>query len=813
MIPIEGPANAAILVLGDCPTDSDEKSGRPFMGQTGTVLDSLMREAGISRAEVMLTTIARDKPPGGRVEFFFNDDKFAQPKPYWEQSVQQTKELIERVRPNIIIALGPIAMFYLTGFRGINDFRGYIVDCSLVPGTKVLTTYHPKTVNLDWNQAFTVVMDFRKAIRNSHSPYFPADNREMICNPGLSEFKDYCNFLVTEHKEPVVLDIENRQPETHIHIVGFADSANRGMSMSLLNGNQPKFSLQQELEFWESVARVCANCELIMQNGNHDRAVLWLNTKIACLKYNYDVMLAAHAVWPEAPRSLGYLASVCLNVPPWKHTANENEVLYNAGDVCNTYGVWNVLEKQMERTGTRKTHDFEIRQSPVAVLLQLQGVLIDREKQEQLLIKSNSRILQLESELEQKVGRRINYNAHQQLQNLLYGTLGLPPQYARKKNAKGQNPITAGAEALVALGRMFPENDILGKVLELKKHLKLLTFLDIPISPTNRVHTCYNTTGAKMQHEKKGKIIDADEDNMSFGRWSSSASIILPYGSGNLQNIPPEARKMYDAGENKVFVQADYKQAEAVVVAWLIGDEKLKSMFRASFGLSEEECKARNLDIHKITAAGVVGVKVTFIDDETVGLVVKFLDDNGDEFEITGEMRKIGKTLRHATNYSAGPGVLDMKLGCGMKHAKKLLDSFAQSTPQLPVWQGRIVDELRATRILENLLGRKHKFMDRWGDSLFRSAYSFKPQSTVGDLLNEALIYLYDHYADELEIALQLHDAIYVIVEDSPDRIQFAKDALRDSMVTAVQPLHCNGEDFFIDIDYKVGRYWGDLKD
>ena len=70
------------------------------------------------------------------------------------------------------------------------------------------------------------------------------------------------------------------------------------------------------------------------------------------------------------------------------------------------------------------------------------------------------------------------------------------------------------------------------------------------------------------------------------GRWSSSESIILPYGSGNLQQIPLRGngsviRSMYvvENQENWI-IQADFVQAEAVIVAYLIGDTVLKEAFR-----------------------------------------------------------------------------------------------------------------------------------------------------------------------------------------------------------------------------------------
>jgi len=330
-------------------------------------------------------------------------------------------------------------------------------------------------------------------------------------------------------------------------------------------------------------------------------------------------------------------------------------------------------------------------------------------------------------------------------------------------------------------------NPILEKIMELKKLIKLVTgFLNIEVSPLGTVNTCYNITGATMSRETKGYTVDDEGAYKSFGRWSSSKSIIIPYGSGNLMNIPKKARKMFTAPEGKVYLQADYCQAEAVVVAYLIGDNRLKRMFSQAYGKSKSYLKENHLDVHKHTAA------------------MMFKKDVKD---ITSEERTIGKTLRHAVSYSAGPAVLSARLDISLKDAKLLLQTYHNSNPQLQVWQFRIQEELRRTRTLTNLLGRRHYFLSRWGDDLFRSAYSFMPQSTVGDLLNKALVNIYYHHP-ELDIMIQLHDAIYCLVPE--DNILFYANTMREAMRL---PLTHQGETFYIDTDFSTGKSWGDMEE
>jgi len=809
---LEGPQGANILVIGDCHYSVDVRNGRYFQGYTGDVLDKLFREAGISRSECLLTTIAKANPPGDNLEFFFEDKGFFKPREYWTECLNELQELIERVRPNIIITLGATSMFYLTGNRKINAFRGYIAECSLVPGVKVLPIIHPATINAEWKLFFQTVMDVRKAVRNSLTPGVPVDRRVLTVDPPISQLFEYCDYLIHEHKGPIGLDIETMSG-AHIDIIGLAESSTAATSFNFMSFDgigtrNPRFDANLETKIWSKFAEVIESKDLIMQNGKYDSGVLWNHNRIYCTNYTKDIMVAAHAVWPECPRSLGFLASVCLNVPSWKHTAQDSPGLYNASDAANTVGIWNVLEKEMEKSGTRATHDFEMSQIEVAVMMELQGLNIDLEKRKLISERNNKRMLEVKQEIDTAIGRELNFNSPKQVNQLLYEEMALPKQFKRRKG-KGEATLTSGADALAVLCRLS-DAPVLKKIAEYKKITKLLTFVDCSISPESTVHTCYNITGANMAHEdNKGIVTDDDDSYKSFGRWSSSGSIIKPYGSGNLQNIPGEAREMYYAGPGKTFLQADYKQAEAVAVAYLIGDEKLKNLFKASFGLSDEICKARNLDIHKITAASMAGYNVEFTTNEENEMVVLF------SHEVSGEQRRTGKTIRHAKNYSAGPGVLATKLGIGLPTAKQLMMFYDAANPELGRWQKYVIqEELKQNRTLTNLFGRIHRFLDRWGDDLFRSAYSFIPQSSIGDLLNAALVVLYNDFGSELEIRIQLHDAIYVVVDDTPEAIERGKWILKHCMIDRVQPLRTPaGEEFFIDIDFKTGHYWGDLHD
>ena len=779
----EGPPDAKIMLVGEAPGKAEDESGKPFQGLAGQTLNNLLGQAGIARYQCLVTNVARERPPANKISFFFEDKKCTIPKAKLIEWISELKSEIELYKPNIIIALGSIALWALTGEKKISDFRGYILPCTLVPGRKVLATYHPQAVNYEWKLYFQTVLDLRKALRHSESSAIPESKQLLYPNVSARQFIEYMEMLI-EHPEydKLSVDVETIQPGSHIEELGLSHDPNFGMSIFILKGRAPALPEKDELMLWQTFARLVEKKKIVMQNGAYDTGVLWHNNHILVEDIWMDTLIAAHICWPELPRDLGFLGSVCLDVKPWKGSSKTQE--YNPADAANTLGIAEVLLEEIKRQGSVEQFAFEMSLIPVSLMLQLQGIKVDREKQKELTEKWIAERAKLKALLDEQIGREINFNSSKQMCQLLYVELGLPVQYKRRKSVDEPRTMTVDASALRALSRLVPDNPIFNLIIAYKKaDLLVRQFLDIELSPEGKVHTSYNITGASSDDEE-----DTKKTKRSFGRWSSSASIILPYGSGNLQNIPSEARKMYRADPGWKIVQADYSQAEAVVVAHLTGDQKLIKMFYDSFGLSKTEKKV--YDIHKMTIANMLGIDVS---------------------QVTAEQRTAGKTIRHATSYSAGPLVLANRLGIKMGDAKKLMELYHKANPNLRMWYQQIQEELKRSRTLVNLLGRKHRFLDRWGDSLFRSAYSYIPQSTVGDLLNLALLKIYHGQKDlpfEISILLQLHDAVYVMAreENVMDLIKY----LRSNMLI---PLKCNNLEFMIDVDFKVGDSWGESED
>jgi uracil-DNA glycosylase family 4 len=776
---VEGPEDSKIMLVGEAFGKDEEYAQKPFVGAAGKTLSKLLAAAGIGRSSILITNVVSERPPKNDIGTFFRDSKHVVPTERMQQYLHQLRKNIEKYRPNVVVALGRTALWALTGETNVTNVRGYVMQCGLVPGVKVLPTFHPQYVNYNWKDHATVIMDLKKALRESKSPTIHYPKQTTILDNRPSVFVDYCNYLKHDHKEPVVLDIETFTNGMHIDVIGLAESESRCISFKVLEGERVLHSPEEEVRIWTALEDLLRTKPIVMQNGKFDVGILLHHNGILVHNYHFDTHVAAHVCYPELPRSLGFLSSICLNVPYWK--GNYKDPMYNAYDVLNTYGVYKFLSSALDDMDQRHVFNYEMAQIYPAVFLELNGLLVDQTKRVQMLNEVESKIAAAEESVFAALGKKINLNSPLQLQGVLYVDLKLPTQYKRRKSIEEIKKVTTDAEALNNLLRTT-KNPVLHSILEYKKLVKLKTYLNIE-TRNDKVHTCYNVTGATSIRKKKGLVVDDEESYSAFGRWSSSASIILPYGSGNLQNIPEEARSIYTVPTGYTMVQADYIQAEAVVVAYIIGDMRLMQMFRESYGCSAKVRKEK-YDVHTFTASIMFRVLMC---------------------EVTPDMRRVGKAIRHALNYGGGAGVIARKLGCSISEAKVYLNTFLTSCPQLQRWHKQIVAQVQSTRVLTNLFGRKHKYLGRLSD-ITRSATSFVPQSTVADLMNISLCYIFEN--TDLQVLLQLHDAVYVQCLDNEDEVQRVMHVLKDHMT---RPLKYGNQEFFIDVDFKVGKYWGNM--
>jgi DNA polymerase len=145
----EGSHFAKIMFIGEAPGRNEARTGRPFCGAAGKILDELLASVGIPREEVYVTNIVKDRPPQNR-DPLPNEIKIY--GPFLDRQ-------IEIIQPKVIATLGRYAMGYIMNKLGleleldvISKMHGRIfaVQSGALAklgfenhGMKVVPLYHP----------------------------------------------------------------------------------------------------------------------------------------------------------------------------------------------------------------------------------------------------------------------------------------------------------------------------------------------------------------------------------------------------------------------------------------------------------------------------------------------------------------------------------------------------------------------------------------------------------------------------------------------------------------------------------------------
>jgi uracil-DNA glycosylase family 4 len=127
----EGRENADVMVVGEAPGQEEDRSGRPFVGRAGKLLDLVLQSAGFARGDVYICNVLKCRPPQNRNP---QPDEVSACSPYLLRQV-------ELVQPRVILAFGAFAAQTLLGTDiSIGKLRGRTHQYRGVP---LVPTYHP----------------------------------------------------------------------------------------------------------------------------------------------------------------------------------------------------------------------------------------------------------------------------------------------------------------------------------------------------------------------------------------------------------------------------------------------------------------------------------------------------------------------------------------------------------------------------------------------------------------------------------------------------------------------------------------------
>jgi len=793
-VPPAGPPNATIAIVGEQPGRNEVRHRHlgPFSGPAGRNLQECLQVAGITWNSVYRTNVIKDldAPLSSYVEIRSGKYAKAVATARGEHYIKELASEMVGVTANVIVACGNVALWALCSRIGITSWRGSVLNSTLLPGRKVVPTFHPAT----WTQEklyenpaaylnkYLVVIDLKRAHDEAKFPEVRNTSRQLSIAPTFYEACAFIDNCMQHATSGGIIDYDIETTKTQeLSCIGLAWSPNHAMCIPFVGPSGDYFSPDQELQLMLMLEHLFNNADWRKRGQNVIFDSHFLLKKYGIRTHNLeDTMIAQGILWPEMPKALEFITSVWTDIPYYKADGKvflsgqgnwQRGWQYNCLDVLSTATAYPKQMAELIKQGNLATYERQRRLIPPLTYMMEHGIRVDKSGMATAAKAAEEEALKLCESISDIIGRpcvananyartnnELNLSSPQQLQEYFYNQLNI-----KSYRNKDSNKPTINETALIRIANKgYQEAKLILRVRKLLKQSS--TFLDISqLDSDNRIRCQYNPVGTK------------------FGRISSSANI---FGTGtNLQNVPHNVLTYFLADPNYLLYSLDMSQIENRIVAYVGNIGPMIEAFES------------NIDVHRLTAAMTLNLLGHTRSIETV---------------TSDERQEYGKRPNHAFNYGYGYRAYSLKHEIPERDAKRIHQAYHAIYPQLHSnYWNYVQQELKVNRSLTTIMNRVIPFFGLWSDSLLREAYSAIPQSTCGDHVNERGIEFVYYNTDPLfkpvELLTQIHDSIEIQMPLSVPLTQHAHVliAIKRSLET---PLSWHGRDFVVPIDLTIGK-------
>lgn len=776
-VPPEGDINSKIAIVGEAPATEELVERRPFVGRAGKTFNNLLVHARVRRCDLYITNVfkfrvfkkGQDIFKDGRLLF---KDKT---KTFTLEGMQSVRDLIEelkRVKANVVVPMGNPALSAITDKKGITKWRNSMLWSEEID-RKIIPTLHPAAIMRNYLQRYWFIWDFKRINEEKEFPELRLPKRHTIISPSFTE----AMHTLEEYSKQPILGFDIEVINEQVSCFSFAKAWNEAICIPFTKGKDPFYNLIQERELWDLTARILENPNIakVGQNLDFDAGFLYIKYGIV-MKNLEDTMLAHKIVFPDYPKGLAFITSTRTREPYYKdegkihmemQVSNEQFWEYNNKDSMVCVEVLPSLKKDLIRLGDEETYEVHKKLIEPCIYMGTKGFKVDLEALEKVKKETKESISELQEKLNSTVGAELNVNSHKQLTTYFYVNKGLKPY-------KNKGKITCDQIALKRIARKGFEEAKL--VLDIRKNRHTLS-------------TYYNVKF------KGGRLVGSYMPITKMGRLAAKKDI-FGYGT-NMQNQPKKAmNRFFVADEGYLLGKVDLSQADNRSVAYIGPVIKMMEAFE------------KEIDIHSLTASMIFEIPV----DEIIDMNKKGIYCDIGYGEDTH--RDWGKRCNHAFNFGWGPEAFSRKAEISVAEGKFLRNKYHHVYPGVQKrYQAGIKNQLSQNRILMNSYGRVYRFVERWGDKLFRQAFAFPAQSNTADTINRlGLIPLYydrENY-QLVELLRQLHDEIDFQIPLSAG-IDYFISVLRTLKKSLETPLNWKARSFILPAEFEVGFRMSEL--
>ena len=769
-----GPEDSDILFIGQAPAYYEVKSGKPFSGPSGNVLDGALEEVGLHRKDVRtdnsvlcFNKAGSGDPPqaavracSGHIKDALKKAKFVVPMGNSALSAVLDRNVdgithyansMFRYEDNIILPLIHPA-FYL---RQADQFRDFLDGMTLLSEQVKKELVYGEDLNFEFTIFNSVedVIPFLEDLRDNPPRVLAVDLETDYPDPVQGTIT--CISLSKSYNEAFIIPWNTEYLEDH------------GSKFEPLLDYQEVFDkLKEALEAQNGV---------VMHNAPFDARLL--RREGIDIKVEDDSLLMHYAL-DERTRAQG-LKTVCklmLGIPDWEadlkqylpnkeapYTMVPPEVLfpYAAKDSCYTLILRDKLRDTLDLEENRPVaamYDNVLKPcNELLMALSLEGVSMDADILVKAMTEMPEKLSELEKELEELSGNRFfNPRSPKQIAEVMFDTLGL-----RRVNGN-----SASKEVLEELSGEHPFVDTLS---EYRQYLK--------------VSSTYMANFARSYINGKG-YPDLRLFGTVTGRLSGSKLNPLTMPRESRGDLYRSIKNVFIADPECFLWASDYRSAELRVMAVMANDDWLINQ------LSQPD-----VDFHSLMAEQIYGDK--------------FL--NADKAK-QKELRVIAKMFVFGLSYGREAPSIAKQLGCSISEATEMITNYFKPMPNLLAWRKEMETQATTEGYLETPFGRRRRFPLITKDNVHdikKQAVNSPVQATANDLNLLTMEKIRRELGPDVRTLWPVHDSILMNVKETVTK-ECLYD-LRDILFKYPSELLKSRLPFFIDI--AVGYAWGNLKE
>jgi uracil-DNA glycosylase family 4 len=742
------------MVIGINPGYQEDQQDRPFVGPSGGLLKEALRQAGVRKAYLTNTFKCLAEP----------DMEYARAcRDYLEEELRD-------VRPAFILALGNIPTQRLLGKGTVGQVAGKEI-WSAKYACWVLPAFHPAAILRNRGREPAWRADILRYGRLVRGELVPPPNTPPVRVDLVSTGHGLEALDRQLRSEPSFsYDFETTvgnwwDTRFQAYTIAFSFSGLDGVVVPIAHPDVDARWAAGVVKWMQHVTPLmrAGDTTRTAHNGMFDDLV-WFRVTGQLARPTFDTMLALQLLDENAPKSLKWAGRAHLGWPDWDIDARKYHPLedlypYNGYDAAATFLLQELLQDRLREDGIlwRYFQALEMPKLRALERLVARGIHVNRQRAAELFLQA----IRERNAADARVPVE-NPASHPQVARWLYEDLKLPVIKTGKKH-----PSTDEA-TVKTLGLAYPDARL---ILACRR-------------PRKKISTYFRPANRYTKHSFDGRFHpEMRTTSVETGRLASF-----------FHTIPRDTsvRPIFSAPPGYILVQADYRQIEARLCAWMAAGRP------ETWEGVDPRCMLwafhTGLDIYSDFAGIALHKPITAVTKQ--------------------ERQEMGKVPVLAQLYGMAPEGLRayawnvFEILWSEQQATALWRLFRQRYPEFPAWHQFVTARLERRGYTQTPLGRIRRLPDALNGQrdAIRSGINAEPQSLASDITVAAMIGL-DRAG--LHIVGMIHDALLFQV-----RVAEAREVLpriRRGMLQAPVALRAMGlwlPDGLIEVEVSAGP-WG----